>query len=63
MAGLISDNGGHVKPSNVGTSTPQHTSVGSGSRPVPSKHKIESGSAADPHTQGREPTKDPGWLK
>ena len=63
MAGLISDNGGHTKPTDVGSSAKVHTEAGSGSRPVPSKHKIESSSASDPHGQGRPNSKDPDWLK
>ncbi len=36
-----------------GTSAPQNTSVGSGSRPTSSKYKIETSAPSDPHTLGR----------
>lgn len=51
--GLISDHGG-VKPP-AQSSREQNTSVGSGSRPVPSKIKIESSAPENPLTLGRLP--------
>ena len=66
--GGIFHNGNHGAEPNMntdkeGTSAAQGTSVGSGSRPVKSMHPIESGSAADTKTQGRENSKDPAHLK
>lgn len=55
---LISDKGGVKAPPQ--SSRPQNTSVGSGSRPVPSKIKIESSAPSEPRTLGRAPA---GWLK
>lgn len=43
-----------------GTSATQNTSVGSGSRPTPSRHKIETSAPSDPHTLGGRNT--PGAL-
>lgn len=42
------------------SSRPQNTAVGSGSRPVPSKVKIETSAPSDPRTLGRATT---NWLK
>ncbi len=55
---LISDHGG-VKPP-AQTSKKVHIPAGSGSRPVPSKTKIESSAPTEPRTLGRAPA---GWLK
>lgn len=44
----------------TGSSMPQKTSVGSGSRPTSSKVKIDTSAPAEPHTLGRAPQ---GWLK
>lgn len=41
-------------PQEHGTSAPQNTAVGSGSRPTPSKYKIETTAPEDPHTLGRD---------
>lgn len=49
-----------MKPTDVGTSAPQSTSVGSGSRPTPSKFKTETSAPKEPHTLGRAPS---GALK
>lgn len=49
---LISDHGG-VKPP-AQTSSKTHMAAGSGSRPVPSKYKIESSAPMDPKTLGRD---------
>lgn len=43
-----------------GTSAPQNTAVGSGSRPTRSKMAIDTSSPMDCHTQGRDV---PGSLK
>lgn len=43
-----------------GTSAPQNTAVGSGSRPTPSKYKIETSAPKNAHTLGRDV---PGSLK
>lgn len=43
-----------------GDSAMQNTAVGSGSRPTPSKFKIETSAPEDPHTLGR---KTPGALE
>lgn len=48
------------KPMNVGTSMPQNTAVGSGSRPTRSKIEIKSSAPEDCHTLGRS---TPGALK
>jgi hypothetical protein len=37
-----------------GSSAPQNTSVGSGSRPTKSTHKIETSEPSNPHTMGRD---------
>lgn len=50
---LISDSGGLPHPG--GTSAPQNTAVGSGSRPTPSKMKIPSSAPEDSKTLGRAP--------
>lgn len=50
---LISDKGGCKAPAQ--TSRGQNTSVGSGSRPTPSKIKIESSAPSDPKGLGRKP--------
>ncbi len=55
---LISDSPHLTEPK--GTSMPQNTSVGSGSRPTPSKVKIPTSAPTEPHTLGRAPG---GWLK
>lgn len=55
---LISDQGGVKAPAQ--SSRSQDTSVGSGSRPVPSKIKIESSAPTNPKTLGRDV---PGSLK
>ena len=47
-------------PQEHGTSAPQNTSVGSGSRPTSSKFKIATSAPEDAHTQGRDV---PGSLK
>ncbi|HEX5321484.1 MAG TPA: hypothetical protein VFW46_20170 [Stellaceae bacterium] len=47
-------------PAPKGSSAPQNTAVGSGSRPVPSKIKIANSAPSDPATQGRSV---PGALK
>lgn len=60
MGGLFKSDPGGVRPSNKGTSMPQNTSVGSGSRPGPSKINIPTSAPADPHTLGRDV---PGSLK
>ncbi len=49
-----------LKPMDKGTSRPQDTSVGSGSRPTPSQIKIPTSAPSEPHDLGRAP---PGWLK
>ena len=49
-----------MKPTDVGTSAAQNTSVGSGSRPTPSKVKIATSAPTDPHGLGR---MSPGALK
>lgn len=52
---------GGVKASNRGTSSPQNTAVGSGSRPTRSKIGIESSAPSDPyHPHGTPPA---GALK
>lgn len=43
-----------------GDSATQDTAAHSGSRPTPSKYKIDTSAPMDPHTQGRAPE---GWLK
>lgn len=53
------DHGG-VKPEDVGTSAKKNTEVGSGSRPTPSKYKIETSAPEDAHLMKNPP---PGWLK
>lgn len=55
---LISEQGGVKAPAQ--SSREQHTAVGSGSRPVPSKIKIESSAPTNPKTLGRDV---PGSLK
>ncbi len=60
---LHNSTGGHTTPKDRGTSASQGNAVGSGSRPVKSTHAIATAAAQDPHTQGREPSKDPGVLK
>ena len=47
-------------PQEKGSSAPQNTAVGSGSRPTKSKFDIPTSAPKDPHTLGREV---PGWLK
>jgi hypothetical protein len=47
-------------PQEHGDSAMQNTSVGSGSRPTPSKFKIDTSAPEDPHTLGRDV---PGSLK
>jgi hypothetical protein len=42
-----------------GSSASQNTSVGSGSRPTASSHKIPSSAPSEPRTLGRAPQ---GWL-
>ena len=49
---LISEKGGVKAPAQ--SSRPQNTAVGSGSRPVPSKIKIDSSAPANPKTLGRD---------
>ena len=56
--GMISDQGGVKAPAQ--SSAPQNTSVGSGSRPTPSRIKIESSAPTSPQTLGRDV---PGSLK
>ena len=63
MGILHNSTGGHTKATDVGTSAPQNTSVGSGSRPTKSKYPIATAAASDPKTQGRENAKDPAVLK
>jgi hypothetical protein len=65
MANIIRDANHGTLPQRKdrATSATQGTSVGSGSRPTLSKYNIESGSATDPKTQGRENQKDPASLK
>ncbi len=41
-----------MKPTDVGTSAPQNTSVGSGSRPTSSRHKIETSAPSNARTLG-----------
>ena len=53
------DKGG-VMPKDVGTSRPQNTAVGSGSRPMGGKVPIETSAPPNPHTLDRAP---PSWLK
>ncbi len=48
---LINSTGGVKAPSQ--TSAPQNTAVGSGSRPTPSRIKIDTSAPADPKTLGR----------
>lgn len=55
---LISESG-KTLPHPGGTSAPQNTAVGGGSRPTPSRHKIPSSAPDDPRTLGRAPA---GWL-
>lgn len=50
---LISQHGGVAPPAQ--SSRGQNTSVGSGSRPTPSKIKIDSSAPHNPHTLGRDP--------
>ncbi len=52
MAGIFSDSP-TIRPGKIGGSAPQNTSVGSGSRPTSSRHKIETSAPTDPHTLGR----------
>ena len=47
-------------PQHHGGSQEQNTAVHSGSRPTPSKIKIETSAPENPHTQGRDVE---GWLK
>jgi hypothetical protein len=55
---------GHTVNKDRGSSAAQHTSVGSGSRPVRSVHGTDHAAADDPHTQGRAPKgKDAAVLK
>ena len=56
--GMISDQGGVKAPAQ--SSAPQNTSVGSGSRPTPSRIKIELSAPTSPQTLGRDV---PGSLK
>ena len=49
-----------MKPTNEGTSAPQNTSVGGGSRPTPSKYKIETSAPKNARTLGGRET--PGAL-
>lgn len=49
-----------MKATDVGTSAPQNTSVGGGSRPTKSKMDTEVSAPKEPHTLGRAPQ---GWLK
>jgi len=59
--GIISGaNKGMMGNMDRGTSAPQNTAVGSGSRPTKSKIDIETSSAMDCKTQGRS---TPGALK
>jgi hypothetical protein len=51
MAGIISDS--PTLKGDHGTSAPQNTAVGSGSRPTPSRHKIPTSAPTEPHTLGR----------
>lgn len=48
---LVSDKGGVKAPAQ--SSRPQSTSVGSGSRPTPSKIKIDTSAPSDPKGLGR----------
>lgn len=48
-----------IKPSK-GTSAPQKTAVGSGSRPTKSKIMLDTSAPSQPRTLGRAPG---GWLK
>lgn len=52
------DKGGTRPPAQ--SSKPQHTAVGSGSRPTGGKMGIETSAPASPHELGRAP---PGYLK
>lgn len=56
--GIISDSPALKAPKE--TSAPQNTSVGGGSRPTPSKMKIETSAPMEPMTLGRAPS---GYLK
>lgn len=47
-------------PQEKGGSATVHMAAGTGSRPVPSKYKIETSAPEDAHTQGRDV---PGSLK
>lgn len=58
MGKLISDS--PTLKGEKGTSRTQGTSVGSGSRPTPSKVKIPTSAPSEPHTLGRAPA---DWLK
>lgn len=60
MSKLISDSP-TIKPTDVGTSMPQNTAVGSGARPTPSRVKIASSAPDDAH--GLDGRKTPGALK
>lgn len=42
-------------PQEKGTSSPQNTSVGSGSRPTPSTFKTKTSAPENPRTLGRDP--------
>lgn len=56
--GIFSDSP-TIKDTDKGTSAKQNTSVGSGSRPTNSTHKIETSAPTNAHTLDRAP---PGWL-
>ena len=59
MGKLISDSP-TTKMTDTRSSAKQNTSVGSGSRPVPSKFKIPTSAPMQPHELDRAPK---GWLK
>lgn len=61
MAGALGTQKGGVMPTSKGSSAPQGTAVGSGSRPGGSRYPIASSAPANPHTLEREPAG--GYLK
>jgi hypothetical protein len=51
---------GGTRPTDLGKSTMKNTPVGSGSRPTPSRYKIETSEPENARTLDRDP---PQWLK
>lgn len=51
--GKLFDSKPGAKPTDMGTSIQNNDAIGSGSRPVPSKVKIDSSEPMDAHTMGR----------